>query len=72
MQVKARDGAVVIRRPDGDGHEVDIVFNEVEAVQLADALPRLLVEIRQFTRDLKMKRIAELEDEARRLRQTLH
>jgi hypothetical protein len=72
MQVKARDGAVVIRRPDGDGHEVDIVFNEVEVVQLVDALPRLLVEIRQFTRDLKVRRIAELEAETRRLRESLH
>jgi hypothetical protein len=72
MQVKSRDGAVVIRRPDGDGHDIDIVFNEIEVTQLIDILPRLLVEVRQFTRDIKMKRIDELEAEARLLRQSLH
>jgi hypothetical protein len=72
MQVKSRDGAVVVRRPDGDGHDVEVIFNEVEVMQLVDTLPRLLVEIRQFTRDLKVRRIAELEAETRRLRESLH
>jgi hypothetical protein len=72
MQVKSRDGAVVIRRPDGDGHDVEVVFNEMEVTQLIEALPRLLVEIRQYTREMKVKRINELESQARLLRESLH
>jgi hypothetical protein len=72
MQVKARDGAVVVRRPDGDGHDVEVIFNEVEVMQLIDALPRLLVEVRQYTREMKVKRINELESQARLLRESLH
>jgi hypothetical protein len=72
MQVKSRDGAVVVRRPDGDGREVEVIFSEMEVTQLIEALPRLLVEVRQYTREMKVKRINELESQARLLRDSLH
>jgi hypothetical protein len=72
MQVKSRDGAVVVRRPDGGGREVEVVFCEAEVTQLIDILPRLLVEVRSYTRDIKLRRISELEVEMRRLKESLH
>jgi hypothetical protein len=58
------------RRVDPDGREVEWQLDENEAAQPAAAIPPLLAEVKAFTREARARRIADLEAEARRLRES--
>jgi hypothetical protein len=72
LQVKFNvDKCSVVWRKTGPDGEAELLLDEAEAAQLLGDRHPVVVEARQYTREARQRRLAELEAEVARLKESL-
>jgi hypothetical protein len=71
VQVKSIGGEVVLRKQAPDGKTLELALDPEEAAQLLGDAHLAVREARAFTKEARVRRLAELEAEVQRLRESL-